>query len=213
LQNLISLFVVVVVVVVSQKKCWIISPFIHLYYPTTRISKSISIMASSDMDMEMEGNGTLTAASEDRMDLSNAATTIDPSVITSRILQSASLRKQQQHSAVDDESMEQPHFRPISAMQARGNRVEYRRVRCPPHRYTPLREHWEQILTPLVEYLKLQVRRVWCCKFNCAHDEGIPTISMKPSCCSWSQTHFLPGSLVGVRCHGAALGRSLMLET
>jgi hypothetical protein len=37
-------------------------------------------------------------------------------------------------------------------------RIEYRRVRCPPHRYTPLREHWEQILTPLVEHLKLQVR-------------------------------------------------------
>jgi hypothetical protein len=39
-----------------------------------------------------------------------------------------------------------------------GGKVEYRRVRCPPHRYTPLREHWEQILTPLVEHLKLQVR-------------------------------------------------------
>jgi hypothetical protein len=87
------------------------------------------------------------------MNLSNAATTIDPSVVTSRILQSESLQKEQQHH--DDD---QPHFPQLSAVQASGNKVEYRRVRCPPHRYTPLREHWEQILTPLVEYLKLQVR-------------------------------------------------------
>lgn len=59
---------------------------------------------------------------------------------------------------------QQPQFPKLSAAQAAaggsGNRrsSEYRRIRCPPHRYTPLREHWEQILTPLVEYLKLQVR-------------------------------------------------------
>lgn len=32
------------------------------------------------------------------------------------------------------------------------------RIRVPPNRMTPLRENWEQILTPLVEHLKLQVR-------------------------------------------------------
>ena len=36
--------------------------------------------------------------------------------------------------------------------------AEYRRIRCPAHRYTPLRNSWEQILTPLVQYLQLQVR-------------------------------------------------------
>merc|ERR1740130_2374665 len=55
-------------------------------------------------------------------------------------------------------SSEQPVFPKLSAAQASGNKIEYRRVRCPAHRYTPLREHWEQILTPLVEYLKLQGR-------------------------------------------------------
>lgn len=59
---------------------------------------------------------------------------------------------------LQEELIEQPVFPKLSAAQANGNRSEYRRVRCPPHRYTPLREHWEQILTPLVEYLKLQVR-------------------------------------------------------
>lgn len=50
-----------------------------------------------------------------------------------------------------------PQFPKLSALQANGNRSEYRRVRCPAHRYTSLREHWEQLLTPLVDYLKLQV--------------------------------------------------------
>jgi len=94
------------------------------------------------------------------VELSAATTTIDPSVISSRIRQLASLQKEEQ--MVDAESAgsgaQQPHFPKLSAVQASGNRSEYRRVRCPPHRYTPLREYWEQILTPLVEYLKLQVR-------------------------------------------------------
>lgn len=84
------------------------------------------------------------------LELSNAATTIDPSTRASRISQSASLQMQE-----NDE--EQPHFPKLNALQSAGGKTEYRRVRCPPHRYTPLRDHWEQILTPLVEYLKLQV--------------------------------------------------------
>jgi hypothetical protein len=92
---------------------------------------------------------------EERMEMnfSNDTTTIDPNGVKSRILVSSSLQQQ-----LDDD--DQPHFQKLSAVQASGNRVEYRRVRCPPHRYTPLREHWEQILTPLVEYLKLQVRNL-----------------------------------------------------
>lgn len=86
--------------------------------------------------------------------MTSASTTIDPSVVESRIRQSVSLQKSDQ--AMDE--TDQPVFPEISASQANGNKVEYRRIRCPAHRYTPLREHWEQILTPLVEYLKLQVR-------------------------------------------------------
>lgn len=98
-------------------------------------------------------------SSADRSDgaglrLSNTAMTIDPSVVASRILQSTSLQQQKQKETTDA----QPNFPQVSALQATGGKSEYRRVRCPPHRYTPLREHWEQILTPLVEYLKLQVR-------------------------------------------------------
>lgn len=87
--------------------------------------------------------------------MSSASTTIDASVVQSRILQSSSLVKQQEHD--EHEDVQQPSFPKLSAMEAHGGKVEYRRVRCPPHRYTPLRESWEQILTPLVQYLKLQV--------------------------------------------------------
>jgi RNA-binding protein PNO1 len=89
------------------------------------------------------------------MDLSTTSTTIDASVVQSRIRQSISVQKE--NAAVMEED-EQPVFPKLTAAQASGNKIEYRRVRCPPHRYTPLREHWEQILTPLVEFLKLQVR-------------------------------------------------------
>lgn len=92
----------------------------------------------------------------DDVQMTSAATTIDPTVVQSRILQSASIQKETADGA---EGSDLPVFPKLSASQANGNKVEYRRVRCPAHRYTPLREHWEQILTPLVEYLKLQVRQ------------------------------------------------------
>ena len=87
-------------------------------------------------------------------------TTIDPRELQSRLVQSESLRKEQQVENADemDEGEDMPTFQKLSAHNASSGRSEYRRVRCPPHRYTPLREHWEQILTPLVEFLKLQVR-------------------------------------------------------
>eukprot|EP00563_Minutocellus_polymorphus_P007478 CAMPEP_0181020244 /NCGR_PEP_ID=MMETSP1070-20121207/345_1 /TAXON_ID=265543 /ORGANISM="Minutocellus polymorphus, Strain NH13" /LENGTH=259 /DNA_ID=CAMNT_0023097041 /DNA_START=100 /DNA_END=879 /DNA_ORIENTATION=- len=113
-----------------------------------------------------------TTYEDETMDLglTNSATTIDPNVVQSRILQSASLSKEQHRDAMmedgDDDNdiatgpnaVVQPEFKRLSAAAARGGRSEYRRVRCPAHRYTPLRDNWEQILMPLVEYLKLQVR-------------------------------------------------------
>jgi RNA-binding protein PNO1 len=104
--------------------------------------------------MDYEDTGMEEPASPQHLDLSAASTTIDASVVQSRIRQSASVQKE---NATMMEEGNQPVFPKLSAAQASGNKIEYRRVRCPPHRYTPLREHWEQILTPLVEYLKLQV--------------------------------------------------------
>ena len=87
---------------------------------------------------------------------------IDPS--SSRILQSKSIQAEDAAMEEGDEDTndmnvdEQPTFKRLSAHAARGGKAEYRRIRCPAHRYTPLRESWDSLLTPLVEYLKLQVR-------------------------------------------------------
>jgi RNA-binding protein PNO1 len=100
------------------------------------------------------------------MDVEMDPTNDTPPTSGSRIIQSASIQKEDAaHSSSDDE-MEttpatpaaQPTFQKLTAHQASNNKSEYRRIRCPSHRYTPLRESWEQLLTPLVEYLKLQVR-------------------------------------------------------
>jgi len=104
------------------------------------------------------------------MDSSNLPShDIDPSTLPSRIIQSKSIQQEDNANNSDNEddgmdtggeqSVEQPTFEKLSAQGARvGGKSEYRRIRCPAHRYTPLRENWEQLLTPLVEYLKLQVR-------------------------------------------------------
>ena len=133
------------------------------------------------MDYEQAGSEQIAQ----HMELSAASTTIDASVVQSRIRQSASIQKENAAMMEGD----QPVFPKLSAAQASGNKIEYRRVRCPPHRYTPLREHWEQILTPLVEYLKLQVRKML---YQCQVETKSICIGGKdpqsecPSCCSWN---------------------------
>ena len=92
----------------------------------------------------------------------------------SRIIQSDSIMQMEMNDDDDDnnnnmaisimeQQQQQPQFPKLTLQQQQQSqssksKIEYRRIRCPSHRYTPLREHWEQILTPLVEYLKLQVR-------------------------------------------------------
>jgi RNA-binding protein PNO1 len=39
-----------------------------------------------------------------------------------------------------------------------GGKVEVRKVRVPAHRYTPLRKEWENVMKPIVDHLKLQIR-------------------------------------------------------
>eukprot|EP00501_MAST-03F_sp_TOSAG23-6_P002349 GSMAST32.ASY1.ANO1.2454.1 assembled CDS len=51
-----------------------------------------------------------------------------------------------------------PQFPALTAKQLAGGQIEVRQVKCPPHRYTPLKESWENIMKPIVEHMKLQVR-------------------------------------------------------
>ncbi|KAJ2611759.1 pre-rRNA-processing protein pno1 [Coemansia sp. RSA 1365] len=58
----------------------------------------------------------------------------------------------------ESHSNEKPNFGPLSGKDVRNNRGEFRRIRVPPHRLTPLKRDWLKIYSPIVEHLKLQVR-------------------------------------------------------
>lgn len=70
-------------------------------------------------------------------------------------------RKREQDGAEMDTAesgpRKRPQFPPISGDQLRGP-DEMRKVAVPAHRYTPLKENWLKIFTPIVENLQLQVR-------------------------------------------------------
>ncbi|KAF2456702.1 pre-rRNA-processing protein PNO1 [Lineolata rhizophorae] len=51
-----------------------------------------------------------------------------------------------------------PRFPPAADTAITALRVETRKVPIPPHRMSPLKQHWPKIYPPLVEHLKLQVR-------------------------------------------------------
>uniref|UniRef100_A0A7S2XZF6 K Homology domain-containing protein n=1 Tax=Fibrocapsa japonica TaxID=94617 RepID=A0A7S2XZF6_9STRA len=51
-----------------------------------------------------------------------------------------------------------PNFPAIKAKRTMGGRSEFRRIRVPAHRYTPLREQWQNIMDPVVEHMRLQIR-------------------------------------------------------
>ncbi|CAM9400275.1 unnamed protein product [Ectocarpus fasciculatus] len=52
-----------------------------------------------------------------------------------------------------------PDFPALTAREMGGGKDDFRSIRCPPHRLTPLRNSWENIVTPTVEHMKLQISR------------------------------------------------------
>lgn len=48
-------------------------------------------------------------------------------------------------------------FKPLSAKELAG-KDQFRSVRIPNHRYTPLKKHWESIMRPIVEHMQIQIR-------------------------------------------------------
>uniref|UniRef100_A0A7S1FWS8 PNO1 second type I KH domain-containing protein n=1 Tax=Corethron hystrix TaxID=216773 RepID=A0A7S1FWS8_9STRA len=99
--------------------------------------------------------------SDDQMQIDDTPMDLNPSNPGSRVLLSSSIVST---SACDSDAVDDnlPSFAPLShtsAPDGSGGRVtEYRRIRCPAHRLTPLRNDWDLILTPLINYLHLQVR-------------------------------------------------------
>jgi RNA-binding protein PNO1 len=84
---------------------------------------------------------------------------------TERTMEIVDNDEQQHQGDYDDDDVEddvdqqqRPNFPQLSAVEAFGGKTEYRRIRCPPHRMTPLRNEWEHLMSPIVEFLKLQIR-------------------------------------------------------
>ena len=50
-----------------------------------------------------------------------------------------------------------PEFPALTAVEVDG-KPGYFRITVPPNRFTPLKKHWMEIYTPLVEHMKMQVR-------------------------------------------------------
>lgn len=51
-----------------------------------------------------------------------------------------------------------PQFPALSAQEMSGGDEQYRRIRVPPHRLTPLRQEWNTVMQPIVQHLMLQIR-------------------------------------------------------
>ena len=49
-------------------------------------------------------------------------------------------------------------FPPLSAAEAVGGKVEWRKVSVPQHRMTPLKEAWMELYTPVTEQMKIDMR-------------------------------------------------------
>ncbi|KAJ0407548.1 hypothetical protein P43SY_006866 [Pythium insidiosum] len=83
----------------------------------------------------------------------------DPS-LTRTPAQAIAQQAQHEQHAMDMEADDavRPNFPALSAQEAEGGKNDFRRVRVPAHRYTPLKNDWPNLMTPIVDHLKLQIR-------------------------------------------------------
>eukprot|EP00614_Pseudopedinella_elastica_P021526 CAMPEP_0172634272 /NCGR_PEP_ID=MMETSP1068-20121228/193673_1 /TAXON_ID=35684 /ORGANISM="Pseudopedinella elastica, Strain CCMP716" /LENGTH=255 /DNA_ID=CAMNT_0013446183 /DNA_START=4 /DNA_END=771 /DNA_ORIENTATION=- len=59
---------------------------------------------------------------------------------------------------VDGDEPMVPDFPALTAQEMGTGSKQYRRIRVPPHRLTPLRAEWDTVMAPIVEHLMLQIR-------------------------------------------------------
>ena len=58
----------------------------------------------------------------------------------------------------ENDVLSRPNFPALSMDQMKTQKDNVRRVRVPSHRYTPLRTDWPNLMKPIVEHMKLQIR-------------------------------------------------------
>ncbi|XP_070570249.1 RNA-binding protein PNO1-like [Ptychodera flava] len=67
-------------------------------------------------------------------------------------------RKRGEDVEMTDAPVKRPSFPPLSGEKLLDGSSEMRKVPVPANRYTPLKENWMKIFTPVVEHLQLQIR-------------------------------------------------------
>jgi len=67
-------------------------------------------------------------------------------------------KETQMETVTDGVPAKKPLFPPIAPEALDDPEDSFRKVPVPSNRYTPLKQNWEKIYTPIVEHLKLQVR-------------------------------------------------------
>nr|XP_046256937.1 RNA-binding protein PNO1 isoform X2 [Scatophagus argus] len=104
--------------------------------------------------MDTDKNSTPTAGA--------AAESKDGTDSFTKVKSKKSQKRKREQDGVDMDTEEsvaskRPQFPPISGDKLKGP-DEMRKIPVPAHRYTPLKENWLKIFTPIVENLQLQVR-------------------------------------------------------
>jgi len=72
----------------------------------------------------------------------------------------------------------------LPAEQVNEGMQQYIRVNVPPHRYTPLKSHWMELYTPIVEHMKVQIRmnpKKRCVELKSSTETSVPNALQKCS--------------------------------
>lgn len=89
----------------------------------------------------------------------NKTRNMDVDVIDAREVEALAAANVAQGMADDMmDGAERPHFDALTALEINEGHSDMRTISVPPHRFTPLKQNWMKIYTPLVQHLKLQVR-------------------------------------------------------
>eukprot|EP00111_Clytia_hemisphaerica_P000542 TCONS_00001603-protein len=105
-------------------------------------------MATSKMDVNTE-------SVEKKME--NEKFSGDEETQGSEVTVSRKRKKEKVEIMETDSAAKKTNFPPVAIEEGVG-KTEFRKVPVPSHRYTPLKENWMKIFTPVVEHLKLQIR-------------------------------------------------------
>ena len=114
-------------------------------------------MTSLAMDVDMPDSGSNNAVTFSHAQIEQQAVQLQAQAIA---------HAQAQVAAAHAVNPLAPNFPAVSAQQdgpggtgvGGAESVEYRRVRVPANRYTPLRDNWANMMTPIVKHMKLQIR-------------------------------------------------------